>query len=677
MSKKPVILYADDDENAQVLLKRAFLKAGVDATVAMVSDGDEAIRYLSKDAAVPSGNPVPDLLLLDLKMPKKNGFDVLEHIRNSPEFQSFPVVVFSSSYDECDVRKAYRLGCHSYVSKPVDFKRLVELAGAMAAEFFPNSPRGENHPISFSRFTIQSRDSVHPTTALSAQGAYSKMSASVPSAPPELFQLLVEQVKDYAIFMLDPQGYVLSWNEGVRRIKGYEQHELIGKHFSIFYPQPDKDRQKPEFELTKAKEMGRYEDEGWRVRKDGSRFWANVVITPLYAPDGRLLGYGKVTRDLTQRKLQEESIQRLIESEERFRLLVEQVKDYAIFLLDAKGKIATWNQGAARLKGYTADEILGKHFSIFYPPEDIARDHPTHELSIAIRDGRYEEEGWRVRKDGSRFWASIVITSLWDKRGNLTGFAKVTRDLTEQKKESDALRLKSDELESFAHTLSHDLRSPLRSISGFAEILLSEVNEMPRPEIANYAEKITRAAHRMNVLIEDILRLSAMNLSPISREPISLEEVFSECVESLQADIDKTGAQVEIQKPLPVVNANHTVLVQLFSNLLSNAIKFTPKGRSPRVEIYARKMDGHCEIHVKDHGIGIPESLHQSIFNAFERGNATSEFDGTGIGLAVVRKAVARLGGKIHLKSKEGEGSDFAVTLSCEMPEKTVALDKN
>jgi PAS domain S-box-containing protein len=263
----------------------------------------------------------------------------------------------------------------------------------------------------------------------------------------ELHRLLVTSVQDYAIFALDPDGYILSWNAGAERFKGYSADEIVGKHFSIFYPPEKIAEDFPSYELREAARAGRFEDEGWRVRKDGSRFWANVVITALRDPDGRLLGYAKVTRDLTQRRAAEEAL-RL--SEERFRLLVQSVKDYAIFMLDPSGHVATWNEGAARIKGYAADEIIGKHFSIFYPAEKQAEHFPEYELEVAAREGRFEDEGWRVRKDGSHFWANVVLTALRDPEGRLVGFGKVTRDLTErrageQRAIEDARRVAAEE----------------------------------------------------------------------------------------------------------------------------------------------------------------------------------------------------------------------------------------
>ena len=256
----------------------------------------------------------------------------------------------------------------------------------------------------------------------------------------DVFRLLVEGVSDHAIFMLDPQGQILSWNPGAERLKGYRADEIIGSHFSRFYTPEAQASGWPGEELRRAEQFGRFEDEGWRVRKDGSRFWANVVITALRGPDGALLGFSKITRDLTERREHEE---RLRQSEERFRLLVEMVEDYAIVMLDPNGFITSWNVGAQRIEGYTAGEVLGKHVSMFYTPEAIEQGAPQRELEVAAKVGRFENDGWRVRRDGSLIWANIVITAMFDGKGALRGFSTITRNLTERR--AQELKLKESE----------------------------------------------------------------------------------------------------------------------------------------------------------------------------------------------------------------------------------------
>lgn len=667
--RKPVVLSADDDENGQFLLRRAFDKAGIKASIKEARDGTDVIQYLAGDGGYNdrAQHPWPDLLFLDLKMPRLSGFGVLELIRKNPNFQTFPVLVFSSSDNAEDVRRAYELGCHLYVVKPVEFQKLVDLVRAVATEFFAHkAPSGSPQAATLKRLTVPPPG--NGQTGARKNGVETPQpSPPVTTLPPETFRLLVEQVKDYAIFMLDREGHVMSWNEGARRLKGYEAHEIIGKHFSTFYPKQDLESEKPAFELRMALEMGRYEEEGWRMRKDGSRFWANVVITPLRGVDGNLSGFAKVTRDLTQRKMQEEHLQRLLESEEKFRLLVEQVKDYAIFILDARGNVASWNQGARRLKGYSSDEIIGKHFSSFYTPEDLATDKPARELAIAIREGRYEEEGWRVKKDRTRFWANVVITSLWDKRGNLTGFAKVTRDLTQRKLEEEALRRKTDELEAFAHTLSHDLRAPLRSVVSFAEILRRDQNDLPPDQQAAYLDKILTSAQSMQALINDILKLSQLSLAPAPDQTTSLDEVLDEAQRMLESEIKSARASLEIRKPLPSVFANRTLLLQIFSNLIGNALKFARRGQTPRIEVSHQMNGNYCEIHVRDQGIGIAPEHQANIFKIFERGAADDSLHGTGVGLAIVKKAAERIGGSVSVHSIKGQGSDFVVTLPPEL----------
>lgn len=247
----------------------------------------------------------------------------------------------------------------------------------------------------------------------------------------------VSSILDYALLVLDPDGYIKSWNPGAEAINGYTAAEVLNTHFSRLYPPESLARGLPEQELQVASQAGRYEDEGWRLRKDGSRYWAKVVISAMRDSRGTLIGFAELTRDLTERRGQDDAVN---QSEERFRSLVESVKDYAIFMLDTAGHVTSWNAGAQQIKGYAAEEIIGQHFSRFYPADAIQRGFPDYELRTATVEGRFEDEGWRIRKDGSRFWANVVITAIRDPAGRLTGFAKITRDLTERKAHEEALR---------------------------------------------------------------------------------------------------------------------------------------------------------------------------------------------------------------------------------------------
>jgi len=296
------------------------------------------------------------------------------------------------------------------------------------------------------------------------------------------YRLLVEAVTDYAIFMLDADGFVTSWNAGARRFKGYEAPEILGEHFSRFYTAEDRRAGRPKRALATAAREGRFEGEGWRVRKDGTRFWASVVIDRISDPGGKLIGFAKITRDLTEQRAAEASLRR---SQEQFRRLVEGVTDYSIFLLEPDGRVATWNAGAQRIKGYRPEEIIGQHFSRFYTEEDRENREPDKALETATREGRFEKEGWRVRKNGERFWANVVIDPIYDS-GELVGFAKITRDITERReaqltleKAREALfqSQKMDAIGQLTGGVAHDFNNLLTAILGSLEIAHKRVED--------------------------------------------------------------------------------------------------------------------------------------------------------------------------------------------------------
>ena len=367
----------------------------------------------------------------------------------------------------------------------------------------------------------------------------------------EQFALLAAEVRDYAIFLLDAQGLVRTWNAGAENIKGYRAEEIIGQHFSRFYPKESLAAGWPAYELEQATATGRFEDEGWRVRKDGSRFWANVVITALRDAKGGVRAFLKITRDLTERRQAEEKLRM---SEERFRVLVEGVEEYAILMLDPQGRVTTWNAGAARIKGYTADEILGESFTRFYPPEDIAARKPERELAIALATGKYEEEGWRVRKDGTRFWASVTITSLHDPSGALRGYAKVTRDMSERKQaEENARKLLQEEAARRAAETSareaQQARSEERRQREQLHVTLSSIGD---------AVIVTRADGRVTFLnpVAEVLT----GWSQREAEDQALEKVFRIVNEETRAVVDNPVMHV-LREGAVVGLANHTLLI--------------------------------------------------------------------------------------------------------------------
>lgn len=506
----------------------------------------------------------------------------------------------------------------------------------------------------------------------------------------ERFRLMVEGVHEYGIFLLDTTGLILTWNDGAQRIKGYTANEIIGKHFSTFYTREDLEDGKPERELRIAVATGKYEEEGWRVRKNGSVFWANIVITALRNEQNKLIGFSKVTRDLTERRNNEENLR---QSEERYRALVEQVIDYGIFLMDEKGRIVSWNEGARRINGYTAQEIIGKYFSIFYPEEDVINGKPPHELAVASKEGKYEEEGWRIRKDGSRFWASVLITAVYNNDGSLIGFSKVTRDLTERKESERALRdayeryraltvelqatnkeltYANGELEQFTSIVSHDLQEPIRSIKSFLQLIQVKINEGETTDLASYIDKSISAADRMRELIRNLLHYSQLSKGELVVEQVNVNELFHEAFQNLKTTIDRSRAQILIESDVESVPGDRVQLLQLVQNLLSNALKFTAQD-FPSVNIRVRRDRGQVHFSVTDNGIGIAEGDLQKVFEIFRRLSTERKYPGTGIGLAICKKIVDRHNGRIWPESAPGQGTTFHFTLNPEKTEKVPA----
>lgn len=551
-----------------------------------------------------------------------------------------------------------------------------------------------------------------------------------PQNTSDLYRRLVESVSDYAIFALDPEGYVSSWNPGAQRIKGYTGDEIIGRHFSSFYSPDDIASGKPARLLEVAARDGHIEDEGWRSRKDGSRFWANVVISAVRNDRGQVTGFSKITRDLSERRSAEEALR---QSEEHFRLLVQSVQDCAILMLDPEGRISSWNKGAERIKGYAADEIIGRSFMLFYPPDVAANGFPQRELEVAAREGSFEDENWRVRKDGSRFWANVVITALHSTDGRLIGFAKVTRDLTARREaEAQALRLAAEEaahaeaarradelahlneqlqeqaveleaqteelrvaaetlyqkndelqgalsdakaareaaeraataateayreLDQFAYVASHDLKAPLRGIANLAQWIQDDTGERLAAESIEHMRLLQGRVHRMEALIDGILAYSRAGRVLKSPEAVDTGTLVREVIELLAPP---SGVTIQVPPQMPTLNAERVPLQQVFLNLIGNAVKYTRAARSdPVIRIDWRDAGNAFEFSVSDNGPGIEPEYHERIWGIFQTLAPRDKVEGTGIGLAVVRKIVETRDGFVSLESSPGQGAIF------------------
>jgi PAS domain S-box-containing protein len=502
-------------------------------------------------------------------------------------------------------------------------------------------------------------------------------SAPAPAIDPKLFKLMAESVRDYAIFMLDPGGYILSWNPGAERAKQYQAHEIIGKHFSIFYTPADIERKWPQLELQRATMDGRLEDEGWRVRKDGSRFWAHVVITALRDPSGKLLAFSKITRDVSDRKQQEQELRR---SEERFRLLVEGVQDYAIYMLDPEGTVTSWNAGARRIKGYEAQEIVGKHFSRFYRSEDIDAGKPWAELAMAREHGRAEDEGWRVRKDGTRFWARVVVSALRDADGRLHGYAKVTQDMTQQR-QSEALEVAARQVHDFIAVLAHELRNPLAPIRNAAHLLSVATPGAEEFEVARRA--IDRQSAQLMRIVDDLLDIGRITRGGLSIHPqrVDLRDIVARAVEAARPGIDSAGHQLSIDlPPEPVfLQADELRVTQALTNVLNNAARYTDPGGKISLALRRespgknyneeRNQVAWAALSVRDTGRGIEPEFISSIFGMFVQGRhaASRSQSGLGVGLALARAIVELHHGTIEAQSEgTGRGSEFIIKLPAE-----------
>jgi PAS domain S-box-containing protein len=491
---------------------------------------------------------------------------------------------------------------------------------------------------------------------------------SVSESEDRRYRLLVEAVTDYAIYMLDPTGIVTSWNAGAQRFKGYEAHEIIGQHFSRFYTNEDRNTGLPMRALEIARRTGKFESEGWRVRKDGSQFWAYVVIDPIKSPSGETIGYAKITRDLTERKKAEETLKK---SEQQFRLLVQGVTDYAIYMLDPEGRVTSWNAGARRIKGYTADEIIGQNFSRFYLEDDRAAGAPQRALEIAARVGRFENEALRVRKDGSRFWAHVIIDPICDDDGSIIGFAKITRDITERKEAQQQLEnarealLQSQKMEAIGHLtggIAHDFNNLLMAVLGSLELVRKR---MPADEkLGPLVDNAILGAQRGAILTKRMLAFARRQ--ELSNETIHIPELVIGMTELLQRSI---GQQISIETRFPLAlrpvrsDANQVEMALL--NLAVNARDAMPEGG--QIIVTARDADIATDqlgglkagryvcLSVIDSGSGMDKP---TLDRAMEPFFTTKEpGKGTGLGLPMVHGLAEQSGGRFVLRSQPGEGT--------------------
>jgi PAS domain S-box-containing protein len=502
------------------------------------------------------------------------------------------------------------------------------------------------------------------------------------------FRVLVDAITDYAIYMLSPEGHVTSWNSGAQRFKGYRASEILGQHFSRFYLDADRQAGLPARALAIATKEGRFEGEGWRQRKDGTRFWAHVIIDPIRHSSGELIGFAKITRDLTERKAAENALKR---SEEQFRLLVQGVSDYAIYMLDPEGNVTSWNSGAERIKGYRSEEIIGRHFSTFYTDEDRLNGLPQQALATASRDGRFEKEGWRQRKDGSRFWASIVIDAIQDDFGEIIGFAKITRDITEKMETQRALERTREELfqaqkmEAIGQLtggIAHDFNNLLMAVLGSLEILKKR---MPQdPALSPLVDNAMLGAQRGAALTQRMLAFSRRQ--ELQVETIDVSELLRGMMDMVARSLGPVSSlETEFPESLPTIATDPAQLETAVLNLVVNARDAMPGGGLIRIKATEEVVSGggtmpaghYVRVAVADEGEGMDEETLKQAVTPFFTTKGVGK--GTGLGLSMVQGLAGQSGGRLVLKSRLGEGTTaelwFPVTgaeTTVEEPEQSV-----
>jgi PAS domain S-box-containing protein len=462
-------------------------------------------------------------------------------------------------------------------------------------------------------------------------------------------------------YMLDEKGTFVRWNKNLEKVSGYSAKKIPKMSPLDFFE--GKEKKVIAESIQTILNKGQATVEADFVTKSGERIPYHLTGLRMIMGDRKyLVGVGI---DISVRKQAEEE---LAKSEERLRLIVERVKDFAIFMVDPEGYVTSWNAGAERIKGYKADEIVGRHFSIFYSQKEINRGTPEQELKIAKKEGRYEEEGLRVRKDGSTFWASVLITPLYDDAGMLRGFSKITRDITERKRAEENLKKtlvdlerSNKELEQFAYVASHDLQEPLRMVSSYTQLLSKRYNDQLDQDAKDFIGYAVDGATRMQGLIQDLLTYSRVGTRGKPFTPTDCNSTLGQARANLSRAIEESGAVVTNDE-LPTIMADETQLIQVFQNLISNAIKFRGK-ELPRIHVSGERNGDEWVFSVMDNGMGIDPQYNEGIFVIFERLHGKDEYPGTGIGLALCKRIVERHGGRIWVESEPERGSTFYFTL--------------
>ncbi|WKE64730.1 PAS domain S-box protein [Gallaecimonas kandeliae] len=530
-------------------------------------------------------------------------------------------------------------------------------------DLFAQHKDGEEFPVEIGLSPVQTDEGTFVLAAIVDITERKQIQDAVKESE-ENFRLMVEGIQDYALFMLDPKGRVASWNSGAHRLKGYDEAEILGRHFSCFYTPEDIQAGKPQKELEIAKTQGRCEEESWRIRKDGSRFWANVIISALRDKQGKLRGFAKVTRDFTERKRLESLFRATVES-----------APIAMVMIGGDGAIQLVNAETERLFGYQRAELLDKPIEQLLP-ERYRPGHPAMRTGFFATPQARRMGGGRdlfaLRKDGSEFPVEIGLNPVSTEAGTLVLAAIV--DLTERKRTADAtlqqlndeLGRSNVELQRFAYVASHDLQTPLRNVASFVELLNATYGQLLDDQGKDWIRRITQSVKQQQLLVKDLLEFSRVNAQSHPFERLPARQLVDIAVTLLESSLRESHAEIQCGE-LPDVTGDRSQLVQLLANLIGNAIKYRSDA-PPLVQISASHQDGEWCFAIKDNGIGMEQRYLERIFEIFERLHDQRAYPGSGIGLAICRRVIQRHGGRIWVESSPGQGSTFYFTLP-EQPE--------
>lgn len=634
MSSSLHILMLEDQPEDAALIDDELRRGGLEFSFRRVDTREAFVRELRQNK--------PDLILSDHGLPSFDGMSALEVARRA--CPDVPFIFVTGSLGEEFAIRGFENGATDYVLK----HNIRDLAPA-----------------------------VRRAVEISDQRRNEREQQATLRRDEECYRMLVESVKDYSLYMLEPTGQVATWNAGAESLEGFAAGEAIGRRLDELFPA---ELANGRFEkiLRTATSTGRHEEEGWRTRRDGRRYWANTVITAIRDERGQLRGFAKVARDLTERRNYIEALQR---GELRMRAIIETALD-AVIQIDADGTVQEWNSAAERMFGHKREEALDKTMAeLIIPP--YLRD--AHRIGMA----RYLAEGTSVvlgqrfetvaqRVDGTELNVELAVTEVPTEGTRL--FTGYISDITERKrteeqmrrfnleleqqvaKRTEQLEAANKELEAFSYSVSHDLRAPLRHINGFVELLQGSAADTLGKEDQALLKTIADSARHMGKLIDDLLNFSRMGRTELRFVPIQLENVIQEAVRELRHEIEGRNVRLHVH-PLPVVNGDPVMLRQAFINLLSNALKYSRDRNPALVEVFAAETAQETIVSVRDNGVGFDPAYAHKLFGVFQRLHSPQEFEGTGIGLAIVRRVIARHDGRVWAEGEVDKGATFNIAL--------------